>query len=61
MIPYRIARLSDSQLVQIESLENEIGVTLIAYEPATTPAEAVVEDPLASSLEHAYGSENRLV
>lgn len=36
MPPYRLARLSDEQLMKIEALENEIGTTLIAYEPAAT-------------------------
>ncbi len=31
--PYRLARLSDQQMGKIEALENEIGLTLIAYEP----------------------------
>lgn len=31
--PYKLARLSDQQMSKIESLENEIGVTLVAYEP----------------------------
>lgn len=34
MPPYRLARLSDEQMTMVESLENEIGVTLVAYEPA---------------------------
>lgn len=33
MPPYRLARLSDEQFGKIEALENEIGVTLVAYEP----------------------------
>lgn len=33
MPPYRLARLSDEQMAMIESLENEIGITLVAYEP----------------------------
>ena len=33
MPPYKLARLSDEQMTMIESLENEIGVTLVAYEP----------------------------
>lgn len=33
MPPYRLAHLSDGQMMAIEQLENEIGVTLIAYEP----------------------------
>jgi hypothetical protein len=34
MPPYKLARLSDEQMMKIESLENDIGVTLVAYEPA---------------------------
>lgn len=33
MPPYKLARLSDEQMAAIESLENEIGITLVAYEP----------------------------
>jgi len=33
MPPYHLARLSEEQLMKIESLENEIGVTLVAYAP----------------------------
>lgn len=33
MSAYRLARLSEEQMAMIERLENEIGVTLIAYEP----------------------------
>jgi hypothetical protein len=33
MPPYRLADLSAEQMQMIESLENEIGVTLVAYEP----------------------------
>ncbi|MFZ5814098.1 MAG: hypothetical protein ACOY93_02170 [Bacillota bacterium] len=34
MPPYKLARLSDEQMMMLEALENEIGVTLVAYEPA---------------------------
>ncbi|HYG59835.1 MAG TPA: hypothetical protein VD902_17360 [Symbiobacteriaceae bacterium] len=34
MQPYRVASLSHDQLMSIEKLENNIGVTLVAYEPA---------------------------
>lgn len=33
MPPYKLARLSDEEMMKIESLENEMGVTLVAYEP----------------------------
>lgn len=33
MPPYKLARLSDEQMSMIEHLENEIGLTLVAYEP----------------------------
>lgn len=33
MPPYKLARLSDQEMSKIESLENEIGLTLVAYEP----------------------------
>lgn len=35
MPPYRLAHLSPDQMLSIENLEDEIGVTLVAYEPAT--------------------------
>lgn len=35
MPPYRLARLNPEQIAAIESLENELGLTLVAYEPAT--------------------------
>lgn len=41
MSAYRLARLSEEQMAMIERLENEIGVTLIAYEPL---CDAVRED-----------------
>jgi len=34
MPPYRLADLSPDQMMSLESLENEIGVTLVAYEPS---------------------------
>ena len=33
MPPYRLAHLTPDQMMSIESLENEMGVTLVAYEP----------------------------
>lgn len=33
MPPYRIAHLTPDQMMSIESLENETGLTLVAYEP----------------------------
>lgn len=33
MPTYRLAHLSPEQMTAIESLENEIGLTLVAYEP----------------------------
>jgi hypothetical protein len=33
MPPYRLAELSAEQMQMIENLENEIGLTLVAYEP----------------------------
>lgn len=33
MPPYRLAHLSPDQMQSLENLENEIGVTLVAYEP----------------------------
>jgi len=34
MPQYRLARLSDEQFAKLEALEHELGLTLIAYEPA---------------------------
>lgn len=33
MPPYRLAHLSPDQMMALESMENELGVTLVAYEP----------------------------
>lgn len=33
MPPYRLAQLSPGQMMAIEGLENELGLTLVAYEP----------------------------
>lgn len=42
MPPYRIATLNPEQLTEIERLEEELGVTLIAWEPnrQTQPGES---------------------
>ncbi len=34
MPPYRLAHLDGDQQMAIENLENELGLTLVAYEPA---------------------------
>lgn len=47
MPPYKLARLSDEQMEMIESLENEIGVTLVAYEPANDGLPAATAQSLA--------------
>lgn len=33
MPPYRLAHLTPDQMLSIEGLENDLGVTLVAYEP----------------------------
>ncbi|MBP2019342.1 hypothetical protein J2Z79_002769 [Symbiobacterium terraclitae] len=33
MPPYRLAQLTDEQLALIEALENDLGLTLVAWEP----------------------------
>lgn len=38
MPPYRLAHLTPDQMLSIEELENELGLTLIAYEPGSGPA-----------------------
>ena len=47
MPPYRLAHLSPDQMLSIESLENEIGVTLIAWEPSGETN----RDPVASYMD----------
>jgi hypothetical protein len=34
MPPYRLADLTPGQMTALENMENELGLTLIAYEPA---------------------------
>lgn len=36
MPPYRLAQLNAEQFSAIENLENELGLTLVAYEPEST-------------------------
>ncbi|MDF2630030.1 MAG: hypothetical protein K0R39_3861 [Symbiobacteriaceae bacterium] len=38
MPPYRLANLTPDQMMSIESLENEMGLTLVAYEPMAEAA-----------------------
>jgi len=33
--PYRLANLTPDQMMSIEGLENDLGLTLIAWEPST--------------------------
>lgn len=49
MPPYKLARLSDEQMMKIESLENDIGVTLVAYEPACDAIRDSVTQNLVSN------------
>lgn len=48
MPPYRLARLSDEQMSAIESLQNEMGVTLVAYEPMCEAVRESAADNLES-------------
>jgi len=38
MPPYRLAQLTDEQLALIEALENDLGLALVAWEPAEETA-----------------------
>lgn len=53
MPPYRLAHLTPDQMMTIESLENEMGLTLVAYEPM---AEAQ-HDPATNNLSIGYGDD----
>ncbi|MGE5674763.1 MAG: hypothetical protein ACM3XM_12980 [Mycobacterium leprae] len=44
MPPYRLANLDPDQLMQIEQLENELGLTLIAWEPDGGANQTVTEE-----------------
>lgn len=63
MPPYRLANLNPDQMMQIEQLENELGFTLIAYEPE---AEGIsgqaafheVHDQILDTLNDDYRSED---
>lgn len=47
MPPYRLAPLSPDQMMALEQMENELGLTLVAYEPMC----AAVRDSATNNLE----------
>ncbi len=51
MPPYRLARLVPDQMTAIENLENELGVTLVAYEPMCDTLQDATEERLDDSAE----------
>jgi hypothetical protein len=60
MPPYRIAHLEGDQMQAIENLENQLGLTLIAWEPqagsegATNSAAADNDDLVLDALNDTY-------
>lgn len=53
MPPYRLAHLTPDQMMAIEGLENEMGVTLVAYEPMCD----AVRDSATNNLTPDYGDD----
>lgn len=55
MPPYRLAHLSPDQMMALENMENDLGLTLVAYEPLCD----AVRDSATNNLEGS--GENDLV
>lgn len=49
MPPYRLAHLNPDQMMSIENLENDLGLTLIAWEPKEGADTATNNSPTASA------------
>lgn len=49
MMPYRIANLSPDQMQAIENLENQLHVTLVAYEPERATDESAADEDLSAA------------
>lgn len=60
-MPYRLANLTPDQMMRLENLENELGVTLIAYDEAergsaTDPGFHEVHSSILDALNDDYRS-----